>query len=276
MIADEVPAALGGERLDRVVALLADVSRSTATELIADGAVHVDGAVATSGKVRLEIGARVAIETTAIRSPALPSGRTMPSSSPSSTSTRPWSSSTNPPDWSSIPAPATPTARWSTVCWRDFPTSPGVGDAGPSRHRPPPRRRELRTARRRPHGGGQRVADRPIRRAHGRTALRRPGVGSSGRCPWHRRCTDRPGSRATRRRWRWSPVDARHAPSTRSSRSSRRRPTSPAVVPTGDWSHPPDPCAPGGGRSSTRRRRRLRPGTDDVGTHPPVPPRRRA
>ena len=71
MIADEVPAALGGERLDRVVALMADVSRATAADLIVDGAVHVDDVVATSGKVRLEIGARVAIDTTAIRS-ALP------------------------------------------------------------------------------------------------------------------------------------------------------------------------------------------------------------
>ena len=74
MIADEVPAALAGERLDRVVALLADVSRSTATELIAGGAVQVDGAVASSGKVRLDAGAHVAIETTAIPSPAPPQG----------------------------------------------------------------------------------------------------------------------------------------------------------------------------------------------------------
>ena len=74
MIADEVPTALAGERLDRVVALLADVSRSTATELIAGGAVQVDGAVASSGKMRLDAGAHVAIETTAIPSPALPQG----------------------------------------------------------------------------------------------------------------------------------------------------------------------------------------------------------
>ena len=67
MIAEEVPAALDGERLDRVVALLADVSRSVAAELIAGQAVRVDGAIAPSGKVRLTAGASVAIDTTAIR-----------------------------------------------------------------------------------------------------------------------------------------------------------------------------------------------------------------
>ena len=55
VIAETFPAALDGERLDRVVALLADVSRVVvAAELIAGGAVHVDGEVAPSGKVRLD------------------------------------------------------------------------------------------------------------------------------------------------------------------------------------------------------------------------------
>ena len=72
MIAEEVPAALDGERLDRVVALLADVSRSVAAELIAGQAVQVDGEIAASGKVRLTAGASVAIDTAAIRSPAPP------------------------------------------------------------------------------------------------------------------------------------------------------------------------------------------------------------
>ncbi len=72
MIDEEVPAALDGERLDRVVALLADVSRSVAAELIAGRAVRVDGDVATSGKVRLTVGASVAIDTTAIGSQEAP------------------------------------------------------------------------------------------------------------------------------------------------------------------------------------------------------------
>jgi 23S rRNA pseudouridine1911/1915/1917 synthase len=63
---EELPPALDGERLDRVVALLADVSRSVAAELIARGAVHVDGEVALSGKVRLTAGTHLAIDTGAI------------------------------------------------------------------------------------------------------------------------------------------------------------------------------------------------------------------
>ncbi|MBA3287087.1 MAG: RluA family pseudouridine synthase, partial [Acidimicrobiia bacterium] len=63
---EHVPAALAGERVDRVVALLADVSRSVAVAVIADGGVRVDGAVATSGKVRLAEGALVEIDGAAI------------------------------------------------------------------------------------------------------------------------------------------------------------------------------------------------------------------
>ncbi len=72
MIVEEVPSALDGERLDRVVALLADVSRSVAAELIAEGAVQIDGLESRSGKVRLGAGASVAIDTTKIRAPVPP------------------------------------------------------------------------------------------------------------------------------------------------------------------------------------------------------------
>jgi 23S rRNA pseudouridine1911/1915/1917 synthase len=53
MITEDVPAALDGQRLDRIVALLGDVSRSDAAAAIAAGGVTVDGAAAPSGKVRL-------------------------------------------------------------------------------------------------------------------------------------------------------------------------------------------------------------------------------
>ena len=72
MITEEVPAALDGERLDRIVALVADVSRAVAAELIAAAAVLVDDVVTTSGKTRLTAGARLAIDTTRISTPALP------------------------------------------------------------------------------------------------------------------------------------------------------------------------------------------------------------
>ncbi|MET0143835.1 MAG: RluA family pseudouridine synthase [Ilumatobacteraceae bacterium] len=72
MISEVVPTALGGERLDRVVALLADVSRSAAASTIAAGGVRVDGAVAVSGKVRLDAGVVVEIDPGALPQVVLP------------------------------------------------------------------------------------------------------------------------------------------------------------------------------------------------------------
>ena len=48
MIVESVPAALAGERLDRIVALVADVSRSVAAAVIAGGGVSVDDETVTS------------------------------------------------------------------------------------------------------------------------------------------------------------------------------------------------------------------------------------
>jgi 23S rRNA pseudouridine1911/1915/1917 synthase len=72
VISETVPAALAGERLDRVVALLADISRAAAAAVIAAGGVSVDGAAAGSGKVRLAEGAVVAVDPAAIPRTALP------------------------------------------------------------------------------------------------------------------------------------------------------------------------------------------------------------
>jgi 23S rRNA pseudouridine1911/1915/1917 synthase len=72
MINEIVPAALAGERLDRVVALLGDVSRSDATRTIAAGAVSLDGEVANSGKVRLAEGQLVEIDPDGFPRPILP------------------------------------------------------------------------------------------------------------------------------------------------------------------------------------------------------------
>lgn len=62
MMRDVVPSALAGERLDRVVALMADVSRSVATTVIAAGGVTVDGETASSGKIRLVEGQEVTVD----------------------------------------------------------------------------------------------------------------------------------------------------------------------------------------------------------------------
>ena len=70
MIAEEIPAALAGERIDRIVALVTAASRAESAGLIEAGAVTVDGEVATSGKVRVREGQRVVIDETKL--PAAP------------------------------------------------------------------------------------------------------------------------------------------------------------------------------------------------------------
>jgi len=72
MITEEVPSALAGERLDRIVALLADISRAAAAAVIEVGGVRVDGETVTSGKMRLTIGQIVDVDPVTIPRPALP------------------------------------------------------------------------------------------------------------------------------------------------------------------------------------------------------------
>jgi 23S rRNA pseudouridine1911/1915/1917 synthase len=76
VIVERIPAALAGERLDRVVALIADVSRSVAVAVIDAGGVRIDGEAAPSGKVRVTEGAEVSIEPDALprREPPAPDG----------------------------------------------------------------------------------------------------------------------------------------------------------------------------------------------------------
>jgi 23S rRNA pseudouridine1911/1915/1917 synthase len=72
MTREELPAALDGERLDRIVALVADVSRSVAVAVIEAGGVSVDGVVAGSGKVRLAAGQVVDVDPAVIPRTAPP------------------------------------------------------------------------------------------------------------------------------------------------------------------------------------------------------------
>ena len=62
MIREAIPAALAGQRLDRIVALLTDASRSDAAALVEAGGASVDGVVAASGKVRLALDQIVEID----------------------------------------------------------------------------------------------------------------------------------------------------------------------------------------------------------------------
>lgn len=63
---ETVPEALVGERVDRFLALVADISRSRATELIDDGRVLVDGHVPGKGSERLALGQVVEAQVPAI------------------------------------------------------------------------------------------------------------------------------------------------------------------------------------------------------------------
>ena len=55
-VGEEIPAALEGERVDRVVSLVAGCSRSEAATLIARGAVRIDGKVVAAGRQRVTAG----------------------------------------------------------------------------------------------------------------------------------------------------------------------------------------------------------------------------
>lgn len=72
MIEEVVPSALAGERLDRIVAMLLDVSRSVATAVVDGGGVRVDGEPATSRKVRLTEGQVVRVDPSAVPVDELP------------------------------------------------------------------------------------------------------------------------------------------------------------------------------------------------------------
>lgn len=59
VLSEEIPEALADERLDRVVALLAEVSRSVAARMIEAGSVTLNGVIARSGSTRVGAGATI-------------------------------------------------------------------------------------------------------------------------------------------------------------------------------------------------------------------------
>jgi len=56
LICEVVPQSLDGERIDRLVALLADISRSAAADLIGSYSVTIDGVAAKARSIRVEAG----------------------------------------------------------------------------------------------------------------------------------------------------------------------------------------------------------------------------
>ena len=72
-VTETIPASLADVRIDRVVSLIADVSRSAAAALIEAGAVTLDGAVVTAGKEKVENGQTITVDITKANGPELPS-----------------------------------------------------------------------------------------------------------------------------------------------------------------------------------------------------------
>ena len=63
MLIETIPAALHDQRLDRVVALIADISRASTATLIELGGVTLDGVAGVAGKVKVKEGQEVTINT---------------------------------------------------------------------------------------------------------------------------------------------------------------------------------------------------------------------
>ena len=72
MLNEIIPAALNDQRLDRIVALIADVSRASAALLIQAGGVVVDGVCAKTGKTKIAEGQTIAIDTALLPKKELP------------------------------------------------------------------------------------------------------------------------------------------------------------------------------------------------------------
>lgn len=72
MIEEQIPHALAGERLDRIVSLITERSRSEAAELVAAGGVLVDGTEETSGKLRVREGQTVVVDESMLKDPEPP------------------------------------------------------------------------------------------------------------------------------------------------------------------------------------------------------------
>jgi 23S rRNA pseudouridine1911/1915/1917 synthase len=62
-VEEVLPPALDGERIDRVVAMLTGCSRAEAADLVASGAVEVEGRVLSARSARVHDGDRVVVET---------------------------------------------------------------------------------------------------------------------------------------------------------------------------------------------------------------------
>ena len=69
---ETIPASLHGQRLDRVVSLVADISRAATASLLESGGVTLDGEPVTAGKLKVKEGQVVEIDPSKLPLPQLP------------------------------------------------------------------------------------------------------------------------------------------------------------------------------------------------------------
>ena len=72
VIDEFVPAALAGQRVDRIVSLVADIPRAAAAALIDAGAIRIDGAVVKAGKLKATEGQQLQVELALLPKKQLP------------------------------------------------------------------------------------------------------------------------------------------------------------------------------------------------------------
>lgn len=75
-VTETIPASLADMRVDRVVSLIADVSRNAAAALIESGAVTLDGAIVDAGKVKVTTGQQITVDISKVAEPELPAAQT--------------------------------------------------------------------------------------------------------------------------------------------------------------------------------------------------------
>ena len=119
-ISTEVPALLAGVRVDRGVAMLANVSRAAAAELIEAGRVLVDGVPVSVGRTLLSEGAMLTVRLPE-RLDARGGGRARRALRGGARGRRWWRWWTSRRGSSCTRVRATTSGRWSGACWLAFP-----------------------------------------------------------------------------------------------------------------------------------------------------------
>lgn len=71
-IDEQLPSALAGQRVDRVISLVADIPRAAASSLIEAGAVVLDGVVVKAGKIKVTEGQHLVVELSLLPGKQLP------------------------------------------------------------------------------------------------------------------------------------------------------------------------------------------------------------